>query len=68
MLSRKRSFKQIDRIESSENDFYEKVREGYLYLSDKHNRFRKIDGTLPVEEIHSIVLNEIKFVKKGQHE
>lgn len=68
MLSRKRSFKQIDRIESSENDFYEKVREGYLYLSDKHNRFRKIDGTLPVEQIHSIVLNEIKFVKKGQHE
>ncbi|MDP3441804.1 MAG: dTMP kinase [Ignavibacteria bacterium] len=68
MLSRKRSFKQIDRIESSENDFYEKVREGYLYLSDKHNRFRKIDGTLPFEEIHSIVLNEIKFVKKGQHE
>ena len=26
MLSRKRSFKQIDRIESSENDFYEKLK------------------------------------------
>jgi dTMP kinase len=65
MLLRKKAFKQIDRIESSENDFYKKVREGYLYLSEKHNRFRKIDGTLPVEEIHSLIVNEIKSAKKG---
>lgn len=65
MLSRKRTFKQIDRIESSENDFYKKVREGYLYLSEKYNRFRKINGTLPVEAIHSLIVNEIKSAKKG---
>lgn len=65
MLLRKKAFKQIDRIESSENDFYKKVREGYLYLSEKHNRFRKIDGTLPIEEIHSLIVNEIKSAKKG---
>ncbi len=62
MLKRKNSFKQVqlDRIERSKIDFYEKVREGYLYLSDRETRFKKIDASLSIEEIHNIIVTEVE--------
>lgn len=56
---------QLDRIERSKMDFYEKVREGYLYLAEKEKRFRKIDGTLTIEQIHKIIVDEITEYSKG---
>jgi dTMP kinase len=56
---------QLDRIERSKMDFYEKVREGYLYLSEKEKRFRKIDGTLTIDQIHKIIVDEITEYSKG---
>ncbi|MEW6652499.1 MAG: dTMP kinase [Bacteroidota bacterium] len=56
---------ELDRIESSKIEFYEKVREGYLYLASRENRFRKIDGTLSIEEIHNIIIYEISKYSKG---
>lgn len=50
---------ELDRIESSKKDFYERVRNGYLYLAEKEKRFRKIDGNLSIEEIHKIIIKEI---------
>ena len=55
---------ELDRIESSKIDFYERVRNGYLYLAENENRFRKIDGTLSIEDIHNQILNEIEKQEK----
>lgn len=54
---------ELDRIEVSENNFYEKVRNGYLFLS-KDKRFRKIDGMQSVESIHKEILKEIELLEK----
>lgn len=49
-----------DRIESSENNFYFKVREGYLKMCESEKRFIKIDASLQVKTIHNIILSEIE--------
>ena len=54
---------ELDRIEVSERDFFEKVRNGYLFLS-KDQRFRKIDGTKSVQEIHQQIIKEIELLEK----
>ncbi|MCF8260497.1 MAG: dTMP kinase [Melioribacteraceae bacterium] len=52
--------KSLDRIESSKNGFYEKVRNGYHFLVKKEQRFRLIDGTKSIEEVHDNILEEIR--------
>jgi dTMP kinase len=54
---------ELDRIEVSESNFFEKVRNGYLYLA-KDKRFRKIDGMQSVESIHKEILKEIELLEK----
>ncbi|AFN75133.1 thymidylate kinase [Melioribacter roseus P3M-2] len=51
---------ELDRIETSQREFYENVRKGYLQLSQKEKRFRKIDGMLTIEEIHKVIIEEIE--------
>jgi dTMP kinase len=41
---------QLDRIESEDAAFHERVRQGYLVLA-KSPRFRKLDATLPAETL-----------------
>lgn len=55
---------ELDRIESTKIDFYKRVRKGYLQISEKEKRFKRIDGTLSIEEIHKIVLEEIEKKEK----
>jgi dTMP kinase len=56
---------ELDRIEISHDHFYEKVRQGYLQIAQQEKRFRVIDGTLSITEIHNIIINElIVFEKK----
>lgn len=64
-LKRKRNIahSDLDRIEVSDNNFYERVREGYLYLSKKEKRFRVIDGTKNIEQINEQIINEIKSLE-----
>ncbi|RJP74264.1 MAG: dTMP kinase [Ignavibacteriales bacterium] len=50
---------ELDRIEMSQRSFYEKVREGYLYLAEKEKRFRIIDGLKHIDEIHEIIIKDI---------
>ncbi len=47
---------ELDRIESSNRRFYEKVRKGYLELSEKEERFKLIDGNREVHEIFDDIL------------
>ncbi len=49
---------ELDRIESSKTDFYEKVRKGYLLLAKREKRFHVIDGLLSIEQIHEKILHD----------
>jgi len=53
----------LDRIEVSDNTFYERVRKGYLYLAEKEKRFRVIDGTQNIKQINEKIINEIKSLE-----
>jgi dTMP kinase len=66
VIKRKSKVKSIelDRIELSEMDFYERVREGYLYLAKKENRFFKVDGKQSIEEINSLIIEKVKNIEK----
>lgn len=54
----------LDRIESANLEFFRKVREGYLYLSKSEKRFRLINGSLSVEEIHKRIVKEMNFLSR----
>lgn len=60
---RQKLHNELDRIEVADKHFFEKVRNGYLYLS-KDKRFRKIDGTQPIETIHKQITTEINKLEK----
>jgi dTMP kinase len=55
-----KTHQELDRIEVSSNDFFEKVRNGYLALAKKEKRFRVIDGTQSIETIHKLIINYIE--------
>jgi dTMP kinase len=52
---------ELDRIESSKVDFYDRVRNGYIELSSKEKRFVILDGLLPIPELHEKIVSEIKL-------
>jgi dTMP kinase len=55
-----------DRIESSKDKFYEKVRNGYKQLAVKEKRFIEINGLLSVDKIHSIIIDTIKIYESSR--
>jgi dTMP kinase len=55
----------LDRIERSQKEFYEKVREGYDFLSKTEERFVKLDGLMGIKEIHNEIVQRINKVLKG---
>lgn len=57
---------ELDRMELSDSNFFEKVRSGYLEIAKSESRFRIIDGTLQIDEIHSIIIEEIKLIEKKE--
>ncbi len=61
MHSRRQSGNQeIDRMEMSNDDFFNRVRQGYLELAkEEPGRFVVIDGKQPIESIHEIIWQEI---------
>ena len=58
---------ELDRIETSTEKFFEDVRQGYLQLVKTEPRFFYIDATMPIEQIHEIILHKVLEVEK-QHE
>ena len=61
MLARRAKFNSeyLDRIERSESGFYQKVRAGYHKMCEESDRFKLIDGTLSVDDIHEQIIKEI---------
>lgn len=57
----------LDRIELSRKDFYDRVRNGYIEMSMVEKRFVTIDGTLSIEEIHNEIMTVIEnWVKDNE--
>jgi len=61
MYARRHTSRQeIDRMEMSNDEFFERVRQGYLELAkEEPGRIVVIDGKQPIESIHEIIWNEI---------
>jgi dTMP kinase len=57
---------ELDRIEISHDHFYNKVRSGYQELAGREKRFRVINGTLSIGEIHNIIVNELILFEKKE--
>jgi len=55
-----RSIDNLDRIENSNEDFFYRVREGYLKLAEREKRFKVVNGNEDVEVIHKKIINEIE--------
>lgn len=56
---------ELDRIEISSDNFYQKVRLGYLKIAEEQKRFFVINGKLAIEEIHKIILDKIISLNRG---
>jgi len=55
-----------DRIESSSNDFFNKVRKGYKTIAKANkNRFEIIDASDDIDKIHQIIIKKIQ--SKNEH-
>tara|TARA_Y100001970_G_scaffold168334_1_gene205902 strand:- start:755 stop:1351 length:597 start_codon:yes stop_codon:yes gene_type:complete len=53
-----------DRIESSSNDFFNKVRRGYKAIAKANkNRFEIINAANDIDKIHQIVINKLRSKK-----
>ncbi len=50
----------LDRIELSESNFYKRVRNGYLEMSKLEPRFKVVDGTKSINEVHKKIINELR--------
>ncbi len=59
----KTSMADLDRIEISDENFFERVRNGYLEIAESEKRFRVIDGTKSVKEINEKIISEINILE-----
>lgn len=62
VLKRKKKIQQseLDRIEVSENEFYDNVRKGYKILAENKERIITLDGLMSIDEIHNKIISEIE--------
>ncbi len=59
---KKKSKGKLDRIELADIEFYNRVRNGYLEIAAKENRFKVIDGTQAIENINNQIISEIELI------
>lgn len=52
--------REVNRLDLEHFSFHEKVREGYLLLKDRFDRFKVIDASLSIEEVFNQVKEEIQ--------
>lgn len=60
-LKRKKHQAELDRMELEDLTFHKRVVEGYRQLAQLYpERIFPVDATLPIEEIHSMIVNEME--------
>lgn len=60
-IKRKKNQTELDRMELEDLSFHERVVEGYRQLAQLYpERIFPVDATLPIEEIHSIIVEEVE--------
>lgn len=65
-LARMRGRGDADRIESEREDFFERVRAGYLARARQHpHRFRVVDASQPLEEVTAQALQHLDAYRTG---
>lgn len=55
---------ELDRIEISKKDFYERVRNGYFYLAEKEKRIKVLNGLQDINSIHNEIITEVEKFEK----
>lgn len=66
-IARKKSSKDLDRIEQEKIDFHYKVYNGYLKLSDLYpERIKRISGDDSIENISGKIINEVELILKNK--
>ncbi|MCK9210937.1 MAG: dTMP kinase [Ignavibacteriaceae bacterium] len=55
---------ELDRIEISKKDFYERVRNGYFYLAEKEKRIKVLNGLQDITSIHNEIIAEVEKFEK----
>lgn len=62
-IMRKKNQAELDRMELEKAEFHEKVAEGYRQLARMFpERIYTIDATLPVEEIHRLIMSKLEEI------
>lgn len=56
----------LDRMELADNNFFERVRKGYLTIAKQEKRFRVIDGTKTINEINRHIIEAINLLEKKE--
>ncbi len=60
-IKRKENQAELDRMEMEDLSFHKRVVEGYRQLAQLYpERIFPVDATLPIEEIHSIIVGEVE--------
>ena len=61
---KKKSKGKLDRIELADIEFYTRVRNGYLETAKNESRFKVIDGTQSIQNIHNHIISEFELIDK----
>jgi len=61
---KKKSKVKLDRIEVGDTEFYNRVRNGYLEIARREERFKVIDGTQTIETIQNQIISELELIDR----
>ncbi len=57
---------ELDRIETSEHNFYRRVRNGYLELARTESRFRVINGMQNIDDVQKEILQQMSLFEQKE--
>ncbi len=61
---KKKSKLKLDRIEVADIEFYNRVRNGYLEIARREERFKVIEGTQTIETIQNQIISELELIDR----
>ena len=65
VIKSRRKLNPSDRFESEDNDFFNRVRKGYLEIADRFSeRVKVIDASLPIQDVQAQILKYLKELVK----